>query len=197
MYFILKQLYTDYTASIYPISHEDYSLSMGKKMANDFPVPLRYEIDIEAFGPDEEDVEPDEDDTAITSPVMPTTFLPEPLFRIDFVEALRAAGVSNMDTYPAVITNPETGEENNDYCGVNIIGLVACADLSLSKCDDLADSHVFHHLVIDSTSARGADFFRLAECSQEILISDRIVQGLLPERFPDVSFSLVEDTGAG
>ena len=195
MYFTIRQSYTDYTASIYLVSDGEFSLSLGQKLPDDIPLPLRYEIDMDDFGPDPDDIGGEEGEDVRQSPLMPTTFLPDPLFRADFLLALQQAGVANIDSYPVVISNPETGEENHDYVAANIIGLIACADLGQSQSEELAESHVFRKLVIDPKRTRGADFFRLAECSVEILVSERILKALPLQRFPDVVLKPVEETG--
>src|SRR5262245_34137795 len=45
------------------------------------------------------------------------------------VEALRGSGVDNLQIFPAVLTEASSGAVRDDYCVVNVIGLVAAADM--------------------------------------------------------------------
>lgn len=187
MYYILKQNYTDQSLEIIPISHFQNSLAMGKKMPSDFVEPLLYEIDTEAFDEDDHD-----DNVNSKTRTFPSTFLPEPVFSINLVKALLDSGVDNIDVYQAVITNPETGEKFQNYQGVNIVGVVSCADFSASDYEDLAESYIFRNLVINTDKIIGFDIFRLAEDDETILISDRL-KHLLASRFTDLVFQPVAE----
>lgn len=188
MYYILKQNYTDQSLEIIPASHFQNSLSMGRKMPSDFVEPLLYEIDTEGIGEEDHD-----DNVNNKKKTFPSTFLPEPLFSINLVETLLAFGVDNIDVYQTVIMNPETGEEFRNYRGVNIVGVVSCADFSESKYEDLAESYVFRNLVISPDKISGFDIFRLAEDDETVLVSDRL-KDLLEVKFTDLAFQTVEET---
>jgi len=47
--------------------------------------------------------------------------------------ALQEAGVDNLDAYPCVIINEETGFRTEDYVAVNLIGLVNAVDIDNSN----------------------------------------------------------------
>lgn len=177
MYYILRPIFRDATVSIDKMSHGEYSITLGEKMPPDFPEPMLFEID-----------------TTIGAGLMPTIFLPDTVFSLEFIDALRSAGVDNFDTYKVLITNPDTGEKFENYRAVNIIGRVSCTDLSASNYDELAGSCVMRRLVIKPERARGAYMFRLHEDAIQILVSDHVVQHLPLARFPDVAFIPVDES---
>ena len=146
-------------------------------MPPNFPEPMLFEID-----------------TSIGGSLMPTLFLPDTVFSLEFIDALRSVGIDNFDTYHALITNPDTGAKFENYRAVNILGRVSCADLSASKYDELADSYVMRRLVIKPEKTRGAYMFRLHEDAMQILVSDCVVRHLPLERFPDVAFIPVDES---
>ena len=113
------------------------------------------------------------------------------LMRTRMVKVLEEEGVTNLDTYPAVLKNEETGE-TYDYRAVNIIGLLSAADLSKSKWesydgDALYDVN-FDSLEIDKDAARGLLIFRLAENSLTIVVHEKIRNRLVKEDFPTLNF---------
>jgi hypothetical protein len=98
---------------------------------------------------------------------------PLPVMTRRLHEALLRAGVANLDTYPAELTDPESGAVYTDYVAFNIIGCIAAADLGRSKYDapdGTMTSVDFDSLVIDAGRARGARMFRLAEAVNGIVV---------------------------
>lgn len=104
------------------------------------------------------------------------------LFSNRMLEALTDAGVDNLDAYDAVIRDPATGKSWNDYKAVNIVGVVACADLSESKWDAPSGSPLvdtdFDSLAIDERKPGGALMFRLAECVTAIVVDEKVRKSL-------------------
>jgi hypothetical protein len=96
--------------------------------------------------------------------------------------AIRSAGVDNLDTYDAVIRDPATGKSYTNYKAVNIIGVVACADLSKSTYRAPSGSALvdtdFDSLAIDEKKTGGALMFRLAECVTAIVIHAKVRKAL-------------------
>lgn len=164
MYYKLEPKLTNNIMMIDQVSHWDYSLTLGDILPKNTPEPMHYNIDTEIN----------------EFSYLPITFLPEPVFSVKFIQALRNAGVNNLDTYEVKITNPDTGEEIHGYQAVNIIGTISCAVMDASQSDRIIeDQHIFRKLVIDPSRARGFYLFRLAESTQDILIHERVVK-----RFP-------------
>lgn len=133
---------------------------LGQRLDIEPPTPLVYEID--------------EDDEGPLGPFYEE--LDAPLMSGPLVDALRSAGVDNLDTYDAVIRETRTGREHHGYKAVNIIGLVKAADessntkeLGLGGKDGLIAAW-FEDLVVSEEKARGMLFFRLAENVSTILI---------------------------
>jgi len=119
------------------------------------------------------------------------------LFTDAMIAALREAGVDNLDCYEVVIRDPLTGKEWKDYQAVNIIGLVAAADLSESVYS--ADSGValidtdFDSLAIDESKALGSLMFRLAECVSAIVVHRKVKEKLEGRGIPYLDFTNPSD----
>ncbi|AUX27885.1 uncharacterized protein SOCEGT47_084850 [Sorangium cellulosum] len=107
------------------------------------------------------------------------------------VSALLACGVDNIDHYRAVLKNTDTGQ-TYDYRAVNIVGLVAAADLASSVWEshdgDARIDTSFDELVVDEGKALGALMFRLAENTSTILIHAKVRDHLLSSGFPTLRF---------
>lgn len=102
------------------------------------------------------------------------------------IAALEAAGVDNLQTFPAEITNSETGDVIRDYMVVNVIGLVSAADLAASTTTPLADVKFFHTLVVDEKRANGLLMFRLAESRLDVIVEERVAAAIRAGNFRDV-----------
>lgn len=98
-------------------------------------------------------------------------------------EALRSTGVDNLQSFPAIVERPDTGETFEDYLVINVLGLVSCAVLKQSEIDPLGELHYFHKLVIDRARTHELLLFRLAEYPPTILIHDRVATKLLEGGF--------------
>jgi hypothetical protein len=107
-----------------------------------------------------------------------------PLMRADLLDALREAGVDNIDDYPALIRETRTGRQYDDYRIVNIVGAVRAADMAGSdvKASSFDDtpmiSAFFRRLQLDEAAADGLLFFRLAEKVSAILIHAKVREHL-------------------
>lgn len=87
--------------------------------------------------------------------------------------ALLAAGVSNLDTYPAEIHDPEQGRVHTDYVAFNLIGRIAAAE-SLRRHDDVLISAP----EISSARTDGVLMFRLAEAVNAIVVHASVKQAI-------------------
>jgi hypothetical protein len=103
------------------------------------------------------------------------------------VEAIRGAGVDNLELFPAVITHKATGKIIDDYLVVNVLGLVSAADLGASKGRPLAAGRYFEELVVDPGKARDLLIFRLAESPIEILVHEKLARVITDGGFVDVA----------
>lgn len=105
-----------------------------------------------------------------------------PLYRLDLLEALREAGVDNLDCYAVEVSHPETKEITKDYSAVNIIGLISAANLRQSSFSDPSGRGLldmdFNGLAIDPAKAMNALMFRLAECVSGVVIHNSVKEHL-------------------
>lgn len=106
------------------------------------------------------------------------TWHPLPLMTQRLVAAIQEAGVNNLQTYPTRITNPQSGTPADYYLAVNVVGLVAAADLTESETDPDSEERLlsvdFHSLTVDPQKARDALMFRLAENVSAVLVHERV-----------------------
>jgi len=133
----------------------------------------------------------DEDDEGAMLPFFEDVI---PLMRTDLIAELRAAGVDNIDDYPAIVRETRTGREYDDYRAVNIIGAVRGADVSRSDIDpssfdgELLIDAVFRRLVLDESAIEGLLLFRLAENVSIILIHQDVRDHLTRTGIESLSF---------
>jgi hypothetical protein len=107
------------------------------------------------------------------------------------VDALKEAGVDNLDTYQAVIRDPKSNRTWTNYKAVNIIGVVSCADMAKSNTTAPADELIdvpFEGLAIDDMRAGGALMFRLAEAVGGIVVHEKVRAHLQQAGFNDLRF---------
>jgi hypothetical protein len=100
--------------------------------------------------------------------------------------------VHNLQVYDAVIREPDGSREYTNYKAVNVVGLIAAADMARSKATVHPGGPVydveFDELVIDAGKARGALLFRLAEATGSLWVHDRLRQHLLAAGFDELTF---------
>lgn len=150
----------------------------------DVPVPQPLEFTVER---DEDDPDPDEPGVLLEMYQDSGVVMTERL-----VQALGAAGVDNIQVFDAVIRDPKTGHVTTDYKVVNVIGVVACADLGSSTFKASGGAPIidvsFDSLVIDEERAGGQLLFRLAESLSAIIVHDRVKRHLLASGFDMLTF---------
>jgi hypothetical protein len=120
-----------------------------------------------------------------------------PLMSDALAEALRAAGVDNLDLYTTIIRDPETGSERSDYKAFNIVGAVAAADLSKSVLMGTSDSDMidvdFESLAVDTNAMPGLLMFRLAESVNAIIVHRAVRDEIERRNIPGMVFYDPED----
>jgi hypothetical protein len=106
------------------------------------------------------------------------TWNPLPLMTRRLVSALQSSGISNLQTYDTRLTNPQGKTPPDHYLAVNIVGLVAAADLIESQTDPQGTETLlsvdFQSLTVDPMKSRDALIFRLAENVSAVLVHERI-----------------------
>ena len=55
------------------------------------------------------------------------------VFENMMLAAIRNAGVDNLEYFPAILFDSNTGKKYENYSVINIVGLIACADLENSN----------------------------------------------------------------
>ncbi len=114
------------------------------------------------------------------------------VFQDDLIHAMYRAGVDNLDCYDCELIDPVADKRYKNYKAVNIIGLVAAADLA--KSDFSAPSGVplidtdFDSVAIDDEKAMGLLMFRMAECLSAIVIHEKVKQEIEKADIPYLDF---------
>ena len=99
-------------------------------------------------------------------------------------EALQRAGVDNLQSFPAVLSEDGVETPTQDYVVVNVVGTVACASVSESDSIPFADRLFFNDLVIDASKTNGLLMFRLAESLMDVLVHESVAEQLIKGDFP-------------
>jgi hypothetical protein len=132
--------------------------------------------------------------SADDSPHMPSYFRGgAPLFSDELIAALRACGVDTLATYNVAIRDPDNGQIYTNYKAVNIVSLVAAADMQKSNATIHGNGPAiidvdFDGLVVDENKAGDNLFFRLAESTNAILVHESVRDHLLRQGFTDLAF---------
>jgi hypothetical protein len=134
----------------------------------------------------EMDVERNVDDGSYYQPTMYAYFDASNLMHKKFVETIQAAGVDNIEVFPAVITWEEKDWVIEDYVVVNIVGLVSCAVKDQSDTSPIADVDYFHSITIDPARTNNMLMFRLAESQIEVLVHEQVADAIKAGNFEGV-----------
>ena len=127
------------------------------------------------------------------------TFLsqPTPLMSKDMLDTLYNAGINNLDAYPAELYYPDGSPAGGEYYIINVVGLVAAADLEKSVYDPEQSENLismgFDSLAIDPEKSKGFLMFRLAESITEIIVHEKVVKAVQEAQIPLVKFYKTED----
>jgi hypothetical protein len=114
------------------------------------------------------------------------------IMTMEFFEALRSAGVDNIDGYDAEIRSVDGSRRLPHYKAYNIIGLVSAADHSESEfAEDNPSRQIdasIRSLVVDEAKARQFLLFRLAESVDTILVHNSVKEALEKQGFEGIDF---------
>jgi hypothetical protein len=108
----------------------------------------------------------------------------------EFHQALREAGVDNLDVYDAIIRSQDGSIERRGYKVFNLLGVVRAADLEKTQFGEgpqLIDATI-ETLGIDPGKARGLLMFRLAERVGSVIVHERVKRALESKNFQHVIF---------
>lgn len=151
----------------------------GHKLRIQVPTPLEYELD------------PDMASDCKVKAMYGNKAIP--VMRNDLLKVLIAAGVNNLELFPARIINQTSGKVYEDYHAFNVVGLVAAANIDESRLMDpeseptILDTD-FESLVIDEQKAHGFHLFRLAESCNAICVSEKIKNAVEKSGIPGMVF---------
>ncbi len=152
-----------------------FALNRGRALAEDPQPPFLFDVESEDAVDRMQDLQIPAYDSA------------GPIFHRRLVEVIQAAGVDNLQVYPAVLQIEATGDRISDaYQAVNVIGLVSCADMEESEAEPIAGSHFFLNLKIDPEQTQGMLMFRLAEQPIEIVVHERVADAIRAANFPGI-----------
>ena len=176
MPYVVYRSLTEDSVLLNQVSHLDQDLGLGRKLPPTFTVPVEFEVDLTSEGRR-----------------MSSLFvIPAFLVHKKVYEALLTAGIDNVDPYPAVIRSEDTGQQWDDYLFLNVVGLIACADLPNSDYAELGPGiNVIDRVAIRADQVPSADIFRLVEDHLTIVVSDRVHDQLIAAGFNDIHFEPV------
>ena len=122
-----------------------------------------------------------------------------PIFSDALLKAFLAEGVDNLETSPAVLCEA-SGREWDGFFAVNIIGVVACADLAKSEFNDFQQKQQhtvsFESLVLDPSKTRDLLCFRLAEDLSSVIVHRRIAARLAERALTGIRFESLDSEHA-
>lgn len=107
----------------------------------------------------------------------------------ELVRTLESAGVDNLQIFDASLTDKNTGVVNQDFCVVNVIGLVEAADSDSSESLPLGSNVVFTKLVVDPAKAHGLLMFRLEESRSEVIVHERVAKAIEAGNFRGIKLT--------
>ena len=175
MYFRLSSDLDECNVYIERDFREAISFIGGEILEGAPPVPLRFTMEVD----DDEDGNPME-------PRLDAYFPEESLMHKRLVAVMESAGVDNIQTFPAILTDGGTDQTNDDYVAVNVVGLVSCANMDESETEPLADVYFFQNLVIDPKKTGDMLAFRLAESPMEIILHEKVANAIQEGEFTGV-----------
>lgn len=147
----------------------------GLKITGNVPQPLKFTLS------------PLDPHAMDNGPEMPAIFKESiPLFRDDVLETMSEFGISDIETYDVEVYDPDNNEIYTNYKAVNIIGLIAAADMKKSQVTAQGD---FDGLSIDESKTRGSMLFRLAESTNAILVHEDLKNHLEKNGFTHICFN--------
>lgn len=112
-----------------------------------------------------------------------------PVFAATLLDRFRAAGVDNLEAYPTVLLDPESGKQWTGYFAVNVIGAIRSADAAA-----LAPAGARDDSVVPEAPA-GFLCFRLLEDLSRIVVHDRVVSRVPVTDFRGLRFTRLELPG--
>jgi hypothetical protein len=169
MYELSSDIYAEFGVDDDPEVLEEVNFLEGALLDTSLPSPITFIVTHTADEPPQH---------------MPVSVTP--LMSGELVKALQEIGVANLQCFPAQLRSAEDGTVWDDYFAVNVVGLVACADLEKSEYEFIIDRPGesstplldFVELHVDPIRAGEYPMFRLAECPAMLLVNEKVVNYL-------------------
>ena len=100
------------------------------------------------------------------------------LYHYRLCEVLSEFGVDNIQVFPVILRDQETGETFENYRLVNIVGLLDCVDMDKSdiKYWPSGRGFDFESMVIDDKKVQGFPIFRLKDDPTKVIINEDLKQ---------------------
>ncbi len=123
--------------------------------------------------------------------LLPFYDLPIPIMKRSLLQAIRKAGVDNIDDYAVEINNPFDGTINTEYRAINIIVAIKAIDADLSKGEELDESgsglagKYYDKIFLDEDKVNGELLFRLVENLSCIVVAEPIKELIESEEDPN------------
>lgn len=164
-----------YGIAEYPQLPEDVSFIAGRTISEALPAPL-------VFAVNHPQGETPKHFLGMQVPVVSDLLL----------RVIRETGADNVQAFPAVLRNPDTGATWTGYHALNVIGMPDAADLRASKYEEIMPGNDevpalldFTKLVIDGSRTRNLLLFRLAQSPRAILAHESVRARLRQRRPPE------------
>jgi hypothetical protein len=109
-------------------------------------------------------------------------------------DVMQAAGVNNLQLFPTEVRREGTDELVPGFVTVNIVGRIACAVMSKSKAEPLADAKYFHELTINPNKIRDLMIFRLHESPMLVLVHEKIAKAIEEGQFDGIVLAPVAES---
>lgn len=116
------------------------------------------------------------------------------LMQQKLIDLLKSLGIDNLQIFPAEIKHEDTDESVPGYAVVNIVGAVACADMSKSDASPLATAHYFNKLVIDPVATGGLLMFRVEESPMRVLVHEKVAKAVQASGFVGLTFEAIDES---
>ena len=115
-----------------------------------------------------------------------------PIVSNTLLEVLKNAGVDNLQIFPALLINPTTKEQWDNYFAFNVIGMLDAANMDQSKFDEImeGDDHVpalvdFEDIVLDRSKTYDLRMFRIIQSPEIIFVRENVIAALSANRPKD------------
>ena len=108
------------------------------------------------------------------------------------LDAVRSAGVDNLDTFAVELVDPVAGKTYNDFVAFNVIGTIAAVDAGATQfapdSQERMISADIDSLGLDTSRIRSALMFRLAEAVNAIVVHERVRDAVLAAGIDTLTF---------